>query len=585
MMKSSLIRINLAFILLVLFIPSLTSAETKTFIKEYTYQASEEDSRNSSRTIALREVKRLLLEELGTYLESVTEVRGFKLTKDQITTLTAGIVKTEIVEEKWDGRTYWLKSKIAADSVEVIKAIDALRKDREKTKQLEEVRKRSDELLRENEKLRKELTVAKGEKRQEQKADYDRTIKDLTAIEWYEKGYAAYISGNNSDAIAAFSNAIEANPKDSAAYSFRGDTYAKLDNFHQALEDYNRAIEIDPKYNLYRYVRGLIYSKLGNDHQAIEDFSKVIQTNPKGVYAYYERGRAYANLDNYHQALEDYDRVIEIEPTHEDAYLNRGLVYANIGNYNQAIKDYNRAIELNLVYAEIIDPDTGRKSPLVDKKLVWAYDYRGMANAKLGNPKQAIKDFGKAIKLNPKYADAYFNRGNAYADLGNYKRAIKDYNESVKMNPKDTVAYYNRGNAYGRLGNHKQAIEDKKIAARLGLQEAQDFLRKRGIDWTPEGVADVTSSDKPPQKPEKNAESSLSATSPDKTQHKPVKNIEPPTEADDSYKGIKAIVLKNGNVIEGKILSMDPEIVKIRTKDGKVLSYSFKNDVQTFITK
>jgi hypothetical protein len=68
MMKSSLIRINLIFILLVLFIPSLTSAETKIFTKEYTYHAGDEDSKNSSRTIALREVKRLLLEELGTYL-------------------------------------------------------------------------------------------------------------------------------------------------------------------------------------------------------------------------------------------------------------------------------------------------------------------------------------------------------------------------------------------------------------------------------------------------------------------------------------------------------------------------------------
>ncbi len=33
-------------------------AEMKTFIKEYTYQASEDDSRNSSRVTAMREVKR-----------------------------------------------------------------------------------------------------------------------------------------------------------------------------------------------------------------------------------------------------------------------------------------------------------------------------------------------------------------------------------------------------------------------------------------------------------------------------------------------------------------------------------------------
>ena len=117
------------------------SAEIKTFIKEYSYQASEDDSRNSSRTLAMREAKRLLLEELGTYLESITEVQTFQMTKDQITTLTAGIVQIEIVDEKWDGHTYWLKSKIKADPGNVVKAIGALRDDRQKTQELEEVKK------------------------------------------------------------------------------------------------------------------------------------------------------------------------------------------------------------------------------------------------------------------------------------------------------------------------------------------------------------------------------------------------------------------------------------------------------------
>ena len=98
-----------------LFIPSFLSADAKTFQKEYTYQVSEADSKLSSRTVALRELKRLLLEELGTYLESETEVKNFQLARDQITTLTAGIVSTEITDEKWDGKIYWLKAKISAD--------------------------------------------------------------------------------------------------------------------------------------------------------------------------------------------------------------------------------------------------------------------------------------------------------------------------------------------------------------------------------------------------------------------------------------------------------------------------------------
>lgn len=124
-----------SFLVIISFIllpTTLAFGELRTFEKEYTYQASEDDSKNSSRTIALREVKRLLLEELGTYLESQTEVKSFQLTKDQITTLTAGIVKTDIADEKWDGKTYWLKARISADPESVVQSIASLRKDREK---------------------------------------------------------------------------------------------------------------------------------------------------------------------------------------------------------------------------------------------------------------------------------------------------------------------------------------------------------------------------------------------------------------------------------------------------------------------
>jgi len=114
----------LVLILSFFFLTNTVSAETKTFTKGYTHYAGDEDSRNSSRVISLREVKRLLLEELGTYLESETEVKNFQLTKDQITTFTAGIVGTEVIEDKWDGKVYWLKAKITADPHDVIKSID-----------------------------------------------------------------------------------------------------------------------------------------------------------------------------------------------------------------------------------------------------------------------------------------------------------------------------------------------------------------------------------------------------------------------------------------------------------------------------
>jgi tetratricopeptide (TPR) repeat protein len=509
MMKSSLIRINLTFIFLVLSIPNLVTAETKTFIKEYTYQASEADSKISSRVIALEQVKRLLLEELGTYLESHTEIVNFQLEKDQITALTAGVVQTQIIKEKWDGERYWIQAKIEADAGKVAKDVDALRKDRDKSRDLEAVRKKADDLSREVEKLRKELELSK--KDQTKVVRYDEAVKELSATDFVQRAYSLSLVKKYEEAINIFTKAIELNPKYAEAFAARGLAYSQLNNYKQAFDDLNIAIEQDPKNVEFYYARAAVYLKSGKHQRSIEDLGKVIELNPKLTV---------------------------------DAYSLRGIVYYDLGNYNQAIRDYSKAIEL--------DPKDKQNDARV-------YIYRGLAYGKMGNYNQAMKDLNRAIELNPKLIEAYLNRGDLYDLLvGNYKKAMKDYNRAIELDPKAAYAYYFRGNSYDRHGNKVRAIQDFKVAARLGHQEAQAFLKKEGIDWAPEIFPSVTSSDKLPQKPA--------------------------TAADDPYKKIKAIVLKNGDVIEGKILSWNPEIVKIRTKDGKVLSYDFKNDVQTFIT-
>ncbi len=352
----------LIVITLIVAVPSPCLAAIKVFEREYTYQASEADSKLSSRTVSLAEVKRLLLEELGTYLESVTEVKNFQLTKDQITALTAGIVRVEVLDERWDGKTYWLKARIAADPDGVVKSIDALRRDREKARDLEEIKKRADSLLAENKRWKEELKTTKGTATKKKQEEYAQGIKELEAIGWVQLGLALW--------------------------------------------------------------------ELGNHDEAIESFTKAIELDPKDALAYTNRGAAYGILGNYRQAIEDYDRAIELDPKDARAYYNRGIAYGGLGNY-----------------------------------------------------KQAIRDYGRAIELNPEYVAAYINRGYAYASLGNYRQAIEDFDRAIELDPKEAMAYYNRGAVYRKLGNYKQAFRDLKIAARLGHEGAQDFLREKGIDW------------------------------------------------------------------------------------------------------
>jgi hypothetical protein len=128
-MRTGKITIIIVTVLSALVLTTPTSSaerdtdKVKVFTEEYTYQASEYDSKVTCRTLALEQVKRLLLEKIGTYLESESEVKGFQLTKDQVVTLTAGIVSAEVMDEKWDGRTYYLKARITASPENVAKSI------------------------------------------------------------------------------------------------------------------------------------------------------------------------------------------------------------------------------------------------------------------------------------------------------------------------------------------------------------------------------------------------------------------------------------------------------------------------------
>jgi len=108
------------------------AAQKKTFIREYVYKASETDSKVTSRQKALTEVKALLIEELGTYVESyvnqvITDKNGV-ITKDfftnEIKTLSTGTTETKILEERWDGYEYYIKAEIMADPEEVVRRIN-----------------------------------------------------------------------------------------------------------------------------------------------------------------------------------------------------------------------------------------------------------------------------------------------------------------------------------------------------------------------------------------------------------------------------------------------------------------------------
>ena len=496
-----------ALLLFISFSPAL--AELKTFVEEYTYKASEADSKLSSRTIALREVERLLLEKLGTYLMSETEVRNFQLTKDKITMLTAGIVKTAIIDEKWNGETYWLQARIDADPEYVTKSVDRLRKDVQSTKELEELRNKVKQQTAEIERLK--IAISKDRTNESLVTQYLRAVEELNVMDLFHKAIELSIAGKLQEAIQEVSVTIQKNPKDALAYVFRGHLNARLGNYGAAIKDSSRAIEIDPNFVMAYANRAYVNFRLYNAAEALQDSNKAIELDPQFALGYVARGAANFFFAKYKEIIDDSNKALGLNPNIAWAYVNRGVAHQALGNKIRAYLDIKKAIEIDdkcaeayffLGRHEMVSGNYEKALDYLNKALAidpyvyqeHAYSTRGAAYIKLGKYKQGLEESNEAVEritaspFNERFkfsflAVAYNNRGVAYKELGNTKDAISDLSKAIEFNPKFARPYYHRGLIYEKLGDKKLAINDLVQAATLGDKDAQNVLRSQGISW------------------------------------------------------------------------------------------------------
>jgi hypothetical protein len=114
------------------------------------YRMGDHDTRADAVRLAIEAAKRQALEQVATYLESVTEVRNLDVTRDDIRTYTAGVVMVlnQQISTRLDGETVVIHADLTAqvDPNEVAQAITALRENESAKQELVALRAETDQL-------------------------------------------------------------------------------------------------------------------------------------------------------------------------------------------------------------------------------------------------------------------------------------------------------------------------------------------------------------------------------------------------------------------------------------------------------
>jgi hypothetical protein len=127
-------------------------------------------------------------------------------------------------------------------------------------------------------------------------------------------------------------------------------------------------------------------------------------------------------------------------PDDAGSLYRRGQVYASKGAYDLAIKDFGDAIRLN-------------------PRDVEAYNNRCWTRTVVGELQSALRDCNEALRLRPSFVDALDSRGLVNLKSGLNKNAAADFDAALKISPRLTSSLYGRGLARQRSG----AISDGEV--------------------------------------------------------------------------------------------------------------------------
>ncbi|HEY1707047.1 MAG TPA: tetratricopeptide repeat protein [Rhizomicrobium sp.] len=196
--------------------------------------------------------------------------------------------------------------------------------------------------------------------------------------DWAMRGHNADVSGNYSEAVTDFDEAVKANPQDVTALSGRSVVHEQLGQYDAAVQDDTLALAVAPQSPIATVGRALAYDALGKHDLAAADrkalasmapacapvrifddpkchdayeariavLDKRVADNPKDFAAYRQRcaERAIANA-GLSAALADCNRVLDVAPDDAATLAARGLVFYRMEIFPAALKDYDASLK------------------------------------------------------------------------------------------------------------------------------------------------------------------------------------------------------------------------------------------------
>ena len=140
-----------------------------------------------------------------------------------------------------------------------------------------------------------------------------------------------------------------------------------------------------------------------------------------------------------------------------ESLTSAGVTHLQMLEYDRAIRDFDRALALQ-------------------PGLVVAWKNRALAYRGKGDFERSLADYDQAIVFAPNDARLITERGAGFVLLGDYSRALKDFDRAIGLKPDHAPALESRGRVHFYVGNFAQAAADLQRALTFDSTDAYGAL-------------------------------------------------------------------------------------------------------------
>jgi len=250
-------------------------------------------------------------------------------------------------------------------------------------------------------------------------------------------GKDALAQGRIDDAVAAYRNAVQAQPNEAAPHLGLGLALEKKRAWQAALAEFNKASELDP--GLAEPLRGAgsCYLRLDDPVKAEAAFRKATAIDHKFPDAQLGLGEALARLKRYDEAIAVLNDGLRFGTKTQPAF------YMGIG-HAQAQRDSLRAAEVALVQAR----EAAMAMSAPPSTLGPIYRSLGDLYMQRKIPELAIQNYQQAKTIDPNDLDTRMALGDAYYNGHLYNDALGEYKAVVEADSDYAEGYMKLGNLY-----------------------------------------------------------------------------------------------------------------------------------------